>query len=92
MNQIISFNEISIRSTSDRTLDYDKQIGGLTRQIPHRARLLTEETLPGFLELASEVEGFAFQVPEAWAGNKSSGSNTRGLRISEKLLDQYNEN
>lgn len=75
VNQLIQFNEISIKQhtiTSDRTIDYDKVIGGLTRQIPHMARLLTEETLPGSLGLASEVEGFAFQVPEAWAGNKSS--------------------
>ena len=35
--------------TSDRTLDYSKQIGELTRQIPHKARLLTEETLPDSL-------------------------------------------
>lgn len=74
--------------TSDRTLDYDKQIGGLTRQIPHRARLLTEETLPGSLELVSEVEGFVFQVPEAWA-NKSSGSNTRRSESMRSLTNYW---
>lgn len=63
--------------------------GGLTRQIPHRARLLTEETLPGSLELASEVEDFAFQVPEAWAGTKTAIFNRRCSESERnKLLDQ----
>ena len=82
--------------TSNRTLEYSKQIGGLTRQIPRKARLLTEETLPGSPGLALEVEGFAFQVPEAWAGgNKSSGFQQKTLRTSDKfyrLPDEDNEN
>lgn len=60
ISQIWRFNQWPNQENDLQTIEHS-----LTRQILHRARLVTEEIRLGSLELASEVGGSAFRALEA---------------------------